>query len=58
MLTVPEVNAVCRELAAEATEETLERMYFDYLKAKFAEADAMAAAANSYDNDAMEYGLK
>ncbi len=58
MLTPDEVNELCRAIADETAEESLERMYFNYLKAKFAEADAMEYAAHSYDNDAIEYGVK
>ena len=58
MLTPDEVNELCRDIADATADETLEEFYFEYLSAKFAEADAMEYAAHSYDNDAIQYGVK
>ena len=58
MLTLVELNELCASIAEETLEENDEAIYLEYLRNKLSEAAAMEYAAHSYDNDAIEYGVK
>ena len=58
MLTVAEINALCADIAAETLSEMTEAQYQEMLDAQLAEAQILEYAAQSYDDDAIEYGVK
>jgi len=58
MLTVQELNQLCADIASETLSELTEIQYQEMLDAQLAEAQMMEYAAQSYDNDAIEYGVK
>jgi hypothetical protein len=57
MLTVAEINALCADIASETLSELTEIQYQEMLDAQLAEAQILEYAAQSYDNDAIEYGV-
>jgi hypothetical protein len=58
MLTVQELNQLCADIAAETLSELTDQEYIRMMKEKYAQAEMMEYAAQSYDNDAIEYGVK
>jgi len=58
MLTVAELNALCADIASETLSELTEIQYQEMLDAQLAEAQILEYAAQSYDDDAIEYGVK
>ena len=52
MLSDMEINALCREIAAETLEEMTENEYADFLDSLLAYNTIMDYAAQSYDADA------
>lgn len=58
MLTLKELNQLCADIASETLSELIEREYDNMLREQHAQAEIMEYAAQSYDNDAIEYGVK
>jgi hypothetical protein len=58
MLTLQELNQLCADIASETLSELTDQEYIRMMKEKYAQAEMMEYAAQSYDNDAIEYGVK
>jgi hypothetical protein len=53
-----DMNDLCREIAEATLTDWVEDEYEQMLDEMFAEHQAMLYAAQSYDNDAIAYGLE
>jgi hypothetical protein len=52
-----EINELCRDIAEATLDDFTEDEYENMMDEMFAEHQAMMYAAQSYDNDAIAYGL-
>jgi hypothetical protein len=53
-----EINELCRDIAEATLTDWTEDEYENMMDELYAEHEAMMYAAQSYDNDAIAYGLK